>query len=87
MIHARLLLPCPPPQVHQGGVPLLRLRFDPAASDVDPRYYQYVRGLWNITSPTAGACHCWRVLPVAGWRLVQLLPPALQCGWGRLLRS
>ncbi len=42
------------PQVQQSGVPLLRMRFDPAAGDVDPRFYQYVRGLWNITSPTAG---------------------------------
>lgn len=42
------------PQIEESGVPLLRLRFDPKASAPDPTFFQYVRGLWNITSPTAG---------------------------------
>lgn len=35
-------------------MPLLRLSVDPAALEPNPAYYQYTRGLWNITSPTAG---------------------------------
>ena len=71
---------CSQPQVHQGGVPLLRLGFDPAASEVDPRYYQFLRGLWNITSPTAGEAEgiAW---PLAG--RLRLVPHPPCCCWHR----
>ena len=41
-------------QVKLGGVPLLRMRADPAQGDPDPRFFQYIRGLMNVTTPTAG---------------------------------
>ena len=41
-------------QVKLGGVPLLRMRADPAQGDPDPRFFQYIRGLMNVTAPTAG---------------------------------
>jgi hypothetical protein len=36
------------------GVPLLRLRADPSQGDPDPRFFQSIRGLMNVTTPTAG---------------------------------
>jgi hypothetical protein len=38
-----------------GGVPLLRLRADPSQGDPDPRFFQAIRGLMNVTAPMAGA--------------------------------
>jgi hypothetical protein len=40
-------------QVALGRVPALRLRADPRQGDPDPRYFQYIKGLMNITSPRA----------------------------------
>lgn len=40
-------------QVTLGPVPLLRFRADPKQGDPDDRYFQYVQGLMNITSPKA----------------------------------
>ena len=40
-------------QVTLGPVPLLRFRADPKQGDPDERYFQYVQGLMNITSPRA----------------------------------
>lgn len=34
-------------------MPLLRFRPDPTQGDPDERYFQYIRGLMNITSPMA----------------------------------
>lgn len=42
------LVAAEPARLH--GVPLLRLRSDPHEGDVDPRYYQYIRGLMNVTA-------------------------------------
>jgi hypothetical protein len=55
---ARLLegygpLGLPAKNIKAGGVPVLRFRPDPAAADVDPRYFQAVRGLLNVTAPFA----------------------------------
>lgn len=36
-----------------GGVPVLRFRPDPAQRQPDPRYYQQIKGLMNVTSPMA----------------------------------
>jgi lysosome membrane protein 2/scavenger receptor class B protein 1 len=36
-----------------GGVPVLRFRPDPAQRAPDPRYFQTVAGLMNVTAPTA----------------------------------
>ena len=36
-----------------GSVPVLKLRPDPAQREPDPRYYQYIKGLMNITSPSS----------------------------------
>eukprot|EP00887_Chlorella_sp_A99_P005592 scaffold1.g5592.t1 len=44
-------------QVELGGLPLLRLRPDPSQAGPDPRYFQYVRGLMNVTSPLATGPH------------------------------
>ena len=49
----------PPPwlarmQVRLSGLPLLRLRADLSQGDPDPRFFQYIRGLMNVTAPTAG---------------------------------
>lgn len=40
---------------HVGPVPVLRFRPDPTQRDPDPRYYQTVPGLMNITAPMAAA--------------------------------
>lgn len=48
-LHSLLLL-----QVRLEGIPLLRLRADPAQGNPDPRFFQTIRGLMNVTSPTAG---------------------------------
>lgn len=34
-----------------GNVPVIKFRPDPAQKEPDPRYYQYIKGLMNITSP------------------------------------
>lgn len=44
------------PQVVVNGVPLLRLRPDPSILRPDPRYYQTIQGLMNISGPAVGAC-------------------------------
>ena len=36
-----------------GHVPALRVRIDPPQLEPDERYFQYVRGLINITAPKA----------------------------------
>ena len=36
-------------------MPLLRLRGDPAQAAPDPRFYQTLRGLMNVTAPMAAA--------------------------------
>lgn len=36
-----------------GRVPVIKFRPDPAQREPDPRYYQYIKGLMNITSPSS----------------------------------
>eukprot|EP00803_Ostreobium_quekettii_P000329 evm.model.scf_1109.2 EVM.evm.TU.scf_1109.2 scf_1109:16382-23924(+) len=38
--------------VEKDGVRLLRYELDPSMANADPRFYQYVEGLFNATSPT-----------------------------------
>ena len=57
-------------QVTLGPVPLLRFRADPKQGDPDERYFQYVQGLMNITSPKAAG----------GWEGSDLSTVALPLG-------
>jgi hypothetical protein len=34
-----------------GSLQLLRFRPDPAQADPDPRYYQFLKGMLNVTAP------------------------------------
>jgi len=49
-----MILPGENPHTSLGGLPLVRYRPDVSLQDPDPRYFQEVRGLMNITSPMAG---------------------------------
>lgn len=47
--------PHPLLQVIAHGVPLVRLRPDPAILSPNPRYFQTIQGLMNISGPAVGA--------------------------------
>ncbi|CAD7701332.1 unnamed protein product [Ostreobium quekettii] len=47
----------PTASVHMDGIRLLRFELEPSMMKPDPRFFQYIEGLFNVTSPMGGGVH------------------------------